>query len=419
MQFRYTARDGRGRSVQGVLEAPSRQEALRRLARQRLSPVAVREAGSAPALAADPGKSGVASAGAAPAAGEGRFTPRRRFQLPLLSALGELVQAGVSVGDAVRLLSQRLRDPGSRALAARMWTDISEGRSVAGAMRMQPRVFEDFVVHLVEAGEATGNLKEILPRLTEHLEARREIHSKIASAVAYPLFLILVSGGVILFFLYFLLPRIMTLFESLRGELPAATKALVAGSQFLLQWGPMIAGVVIAVVVLFLSWRATAAGRLATDGALLRVPFLGPFLAGGDVLQGCQTLAVLLANGVTTLDALRLAENSLTNRRLRVAFGEARARVAEGTSLSQALAGTGQFPGLVLDMLAIGEQTGNLVPSLRTISANLQRRQQRDTQAFLGTFSTAVLMATFGLVGFIAYAIVQAVFGLSSSFQFG
>jgi type II secretory pathway component PulF len=168
----------------------------------------------------------------------------------------------------------------------------------------------------------------------------------------------------------------------------------------------------------FWRWRHTAAGRARTDAWALRLPIVGSFVTTATVMNFSQTLAVLIENGITTAEALRMTERVIANRTHRQAFGDATARVLEGESLSLALARTGCFPNLVLDRLAVGENTGNVVPSLKEIGRTYQRELSRRLQAFTAIVSTGVLLFAFGFVGFLGYAIFSAVFSLSASFKF-
>jgi general secretion pathway protein F len=147
------------------------------------------------------------------------------------------------------------------------------------------------------------------------------------------------------------------------------------------------------------------------------VPIIGKFLRTADVLQMSQTMSVLLENGVTTVEALRMTENVIANDAIRASFGEARQKVVEGKSISHALQGTGQLPQLVLDMLAVGENTGNIVFSLKQVGELFQKEISRQLQAFIGVLSVGVLMIVFSFVGFIAFAIIAAVFQMSASFN--
>jgi general secretion pathway protein F len=156
---------------------------------------------------------------------------------------------------------------------------------------------------------------------------------------------------------------------------------------------------------------------LATDAWMLKLPLLGPFAVSRTVLAFSQTLFVLLENGITAAEALRMTEKQIDNRIHRAAFNAATARVLEGEALSLALQRTGVFPDLVLDRLSVGENTGNVVPSLKQISLAYQKRISNQLNYFTKVIASGVLMLVFFFVGFIAFAIVNAVFQVSASFN--
>jgi len=224
---------------------------------------------------------------------------------------------------------------------------------------------------------------------------------------------------VILFFLFFLLPRLQSLLTSLGGKMPTSTQLLIGVSTFAIHYGWFIA---IAAVILGISiwrWRATPAGRVASDAWLIQLPLVGPFVISQTVLAFSQTLSVLLENGITAAEALRMTERQIDNRVHREAFKIATARVLEGEALSSALTRTGCFPDLVLDRLAVGENTGSVVPSLQAIARTYQKLISNQLSIFTKVISSGVLMAVFLFVGFIAFAIVSAVFQVSASFKMG
>jgi type II secretory pathway component PulF len=282
-----------------------------------------------------------------------------------------------------------------------------------------PAVFDAATINLIQAGEATGSLNDTLERLIIHLNEQRELRRQLLTALAYPVFMMFVASCVILFFLFFLLPRLQTLLTSLGGELPLSTKLLVGLAQFALHYGPFVAVGLIFGGVAFWRWRQSEAGRAATDAWLLRLPLVGPFIVAQTVLSFSQTLAVLLANGITAADALRMTERQIANRVHRRAFDEATGRVLEGESLSLALTRTNCFPDLVLDRLAVGENTGNVVPSLRDVARSYQKIVTGQLNLFTKVIASGVLLLVFVLVGFIAFAIVAAVFKVSGSFKLG
>ena len=416
-RFAYSARDRAGQSVSAELDAPSRKDALRLLTARGLQVATVTELQAGPV-----GKGGKAIAKRAPKSAA-RITaqaPRRSERLPFLESLHDLTSSGLSAGEAVRLLSTRIKEPRLRTLCAGVWERISEGAPLSRALGNYPEVFDSATVNLIQAGEATGSLNDTLARLIAHLVEQRELRSQLMSALAYPVFMVFVSGGVILFFLTFLLPRLQTLLSSLGGKMPTSTKLLIGASNFALSiWGIMAVVAVVIGITSFLAWRQTPAGRAQTDAWLLKLPLIGPFIVAQTVLSFSQTLSVLLENGITASEALRMTEKQIGNEVHREAFKTATGRVLEGESLSVAMMRTGCFPDLVLDRLAIGENTGNVVPSLKQIAQAYQKIITGQLNVFTKMVAGVVLGGVFTFVGFIAFAIVSAVFQVSASFKLG
>lgn len=423
--FSYTAKDPAGTTVRGALEADSRKGALRQLSGRGLTPVRLQE-GAAPSSPTITRSGGNASANAAAAAEDEASEPvrgktisaqklGRRDRLPFLRALADLVGCGVPTGDAVRMLSRRLSAGRLKALAVAMWDGLSQGQSLSGAMRAHPAVFDETSCSLIEAGEATGNLADIIRRLVGDLEASAELRAKVINAMAYPIFIVLVAVCVVLMFLFFLLPRIQTLLTSLGGKLPFATRLLIGLSELLVTWGPVVAVGIAFGSVALVAWRRTPKGREVTDHRVLGLPGLGAFLRDSDLLRMVQTLALLLENGITTITALALTERTILNTTMRKAFSEARLKIAEGMHISHALRNTGYFPDLITDILVIGDNTGNIVPGLQEVARHYRKRQAQMLGMFVSVLSIGVLMCAFLFVALIAFGIILAVFQLSSN----
>lgn len=405
------------------LEAPTRKDALRLLSARGLHVASVTEVSSAAAkrqsTAASPAAKPAPAATPRLSRAAAAQAPRRAECLPFLEALYDLLTSGLSAGEAVRLLSVRIKEPRLRTLSAGLWEQISEGAPLSRAMANFPDVFEPSITNLVQAGEATGSLNDTVQRLNTHLTEQRELRRQLLFALAYPIFMVVVAGGVILFFLFFLLPRLQGLLTSLGGKMPTSTKILIGLSDFAIAYGLFVVIGLVLAVVSFWRWRATDVGRAATDAWMLKLPLLGPFAVSRTVLSFSQTLSVLLENGITAAEALRMTEKQIDNRVHRDAFNAATARVLEGEALSVALARTGVFPDLVLDRLAVGENTGNIVPSLKQIAAAYQKQISSQLNTFTKVIASGVLMMVFIFVGFIAFAIVSAVFQVSASFNMG
>ena len=405
-RFTYSARAaGEAASTDGTVDAFSRREALHLLKVRGLQVVRLDEEGGPVRPTAD----------TRPSAPPKAFTAKLR--LPFLEALVDLVNSGMSAGEDVRLLALRLSEPRLKSLCAALWARLGEGSTLSVAMGEHPAVFDRQTVNLVAAGEATGNLREVLARLIQHFREQRDLREKFLATLAYPAFICALGGGVVLFLLFFLVPRLQTLLGSLGGRLPFATRLLVGGSHFILFAGPFIAiGLGIA-IYMSLRWRQTPDGLRQSDAWLLRVPVVRDFVVQAAVLSFTHTLAVLIENGVTTAEALRLTERAVNNTKVQEILHEATDRVIEGSSLCASLQRTNLIPPLFLDRLAVGEQTGKLAPSLRQIAqsyqVDLSSRLQNATRLLSGT----VLFLTFSFVAFLAYAIVTALFQVSASFR--
>jgi len=431
-QFAYSGRDRSGAAAQGELAAPSRRDALRMLGSRGVQVSSVKEIGDSGAAKDKKLKESRPKVAAAGKNGEGDRpassfqlsfstkrddSPRAAERLPFLEALYDLTTSGLSAGEAIRLLSVRISDPRLKRLSGGLWEQLSEGAPLSRAMAAFPKVFDTSTVNLIQAGEATGSLNETLERLISHLTERKELQRQLLTAMAYPIFMVVVACGVVLFFQLVLLPQLQTLLNSLGGTMPASTKMLVGASDFIKHYGLFIAIAALLGAVSFWRWRHTEVGRMKSDAWLLQLPLMGPFIVDRTVLEFAQTLSVLLENGINASEALRMTERQITNKVHQESFRIATDRVLEGESLSAALTRTKTFPDLVLDRLAVGENTGNVVPSLRDIAKKYQKLISQRLNAFTGVIATGVLMAVFAMVAFIAFAIVSAVFQVSASFK--
>ena len=415
--FTYSAKDLNGESVRGSIDAVNRKVALQKLTAQKLRPLSVNETNEL--RVGKVGLSGFSSLFRSNSSKPKVKALNRSVALPFLTGIRELLNCGIQSADALRMMSTRLSDPQQKLLATNLWDELSQGRSLSEAFRKQPKVFHESVVSLVEAGEATGNLKNVLTRIVESMEEQKAIRGKLVAALSYPCFLILVAIGLVFLFLFSLLPRIEGLLASLGGNLPASTKILIATADGLLNYGWIAAIGIALVVALLVSWRKSPAGRFKFDALLLRIPGAGRIVRDTQILQFTQTLSLLLENGIIMVQALAMAERSLSNYSMRCTFSEARTKVVEGVALSTAFRSTGYFENMALDVFTVGENTGDVVPGLRQMSRQYSEMIDKFVKTLLGFISTGVLLGVFAMVGMIAFGIISAVFQLSSSLSAG
>ncbi len=415
--FTYSAKDLKGESVKGSIEAASRKSALQKLTARKLKPLSVSEIGSL----TQKSKSGSSLASLFQGLGgqKKEKAPSRSIALPFLSGIRELLNCGIQSADALRMMSTRLSDPAQKSLATKLWDELRQGRTLSETFRKEPKVFHESVVSLVEAGEATGNLNNVLTRIVESMEEQKAIRSKLVAALSYPCLLIAIAIGLVFLFLFSLLPRIEGLLDSLGGNLPASTKLLIGTADALLNYG-WIAAIGIALGIAgIVSWRKSPNGRFKFDSMILKLPGIGRIIRDTQVLQFTQTLSLLIENGIIMVQALAMSERSLSNMAMRESFGDARVKVTEGVALSTAFKSTGYFDDMALDVFTVGENTGDVVPGLRQMSRQYTELIDRFVRAMLGFVSTGVLLGVFALVGMIAFGIISAVFQLSSSLSAG
>ncbi len=415
--FTYSAKDLSGESVRGSIDAANRKVALQKLTAQKLRPLSVNETNEL--RVGKVGLFGFSSLFRSNSSKPKVKVLNRSVALPFLTGIREMLNCGIQSADALRMMSSRLSDPQQKLLATNLWDELSQGRSLSEAFRKQPKVFHESVVSLVEAGEATGNLKNVLTRIVESMEEQKAIRGKLVAALSYPCFLILVAIGLVFLFLFSLLPRIEGLLASLGGNLPTSTKILIATADGLLIYGWIAAIGIALVVALLVSWRKSPAGRFKFDALLLRIPGAGRIVRDTQILQFTQTLSLLLENGIIMVQALAMAERSLSNYSMRCTFSEARTKVVEGVALSTAFRSTGYFENMALDVFTVGENTGDVVPGLRQMSRQYSEMIDKFVKTLLGFISTGVLLGVFAMVGMIAFGIISAVFQLSSSLSAG
>ncbi len=415
--FAYKGVDAQGGKVSAEIDAADRRSALRKLRAIGIRPFEVvlkegRDADThviedddaAPPASSQSGKSVL-----------NRWRSQQSLALPFLRKLLQLHQSGMPVGDAVNLMAQRLGDPRLKELARTFYRDLSEGRTLATSMRQQSAVFDPTLSYLIEAGEATGNLVPILQNIIRNLEIRLELSRKVRSAMAYPILICTVAFGVIGIFLFFLLPRIQSMMDSLGGDLNIAARLMIGMSEFLVTQGPFVA---VALVIAFLAvvqWRKTPRGRIETDRWLLRLPLIAKLYYNSDICRLTNVLSTLLANGVNTTESMRLAESTLNNRILRARFEAGRGLVNDGASFSAALRKHGLLVDFDADILSIGENTGSLVTSFEEIYRTHADELESGLKLLTTLVAGAALGFAFVLVFVLTLGIVLSILNMSQS----
>ena len=398
--FKYEAVDAAtGGDRKGVIEADTPRQARAWL----------RENGMV-ALALEP----LAEAAAAPQA--------RRFGRRGLSAvqLGQvtrqfavLLEAGLTIEHALNALIEQAESEGERDVLAAVRSDILAGHALARALEKHPDSFPEIYRTMVSAGEQSGRLNEVLLRLADYLEARRALRQKIGLALIYPAIISVVALLVVLALLAFVVPQVVAVFRDTHQMLPLLTRALLASSDALRVYGVYLLGLA---ALAFLGFRRALRYpdfRFRLHHALLRLPLLGRLLRAVNTARLASTLAILVGSGVPLLTALRAGAGVVGSLPMRRALEEAAQRVAEGGSLSRALAREKIFPPLFVHLVASGEASGRLQQMFERAAAQQTQELEGRAAVLTGVLEPALILAMGGMVLLIVLAILLPVFEMN------
>ncbi|MEO0795339.1 MAG: type II secretion system F family protein [Verrucomicrobiota bacterium] len=427
--FQYKGIGDGGKTVNGTIDAVDRKQALRKIRASRVRPLEVkagREARFGTGKKKKPNTKAAQSAqvdiGVADTSEKKsgalfsrKKKPSRKMALPFFRKLYQLHKSGMPVGDAMQIMSSRMGDPALKQLSNDVFRDLSEGRTLANSMRGMPEYFEPTMAHLIEAGEATGNVEPILGNIIDHLERRAALQKEVQAAMAYPIMICLVALGVVGLFLFYLLPRIQGMLDQMGGELNLSAKIMIGLADFALLQGPFILAGIGVIAFAIAQWRKSDSGRLATDSWALRIPIFSSLYYNSDICRMANILNVLLSNGVNTTESLRLAENTLQNRVLLEKYLGARTMINDGAPFSAAFKRYTLLPDIDQDILSIGENTGSLAPSFHEIynmhASELSGKLKMLTRLIAGV----ALGFAFTLVFILTLAIVMSILNMSQS----
>ncbi len=421
--FSYSALDAGGRPDHGRIEALSGADAYRKLRERGLQPSKVVEEGGVTVktnggwlggLVSGFSGSGNSSATSIPSsasfssAGElpRLTTPQLLF---FTEELAELLDAGLQLEGALKVIEQRQERTPVKTVAAYLRQQVREGVSFSKSLRNCGKTFDPLYCNLVAAGESGGVLPQILKRQCAHLEMVGELGKKVTSALVYPA--IVFSSAILLMFIFltFLVPQLSVLLGKSGQKLPAVTQALITVSLFCGHWWWAILAFIGAVVLGVRFAIASPSGRMWWGEKQLSIPVVGPVLKARFYAEVMQNLSTLVSNGVTMLSAMDLMRAATGNVFLKGLLEEVAERVREGSSIASAMRRTGFFPPVLLDILAVGEQTGDLAGSL----ARAAKRYDRELTSRIGHLTTliqpAVILIVALFVGLVAYSMISGI----------
>ena len=426
-QFSYKARSRSGEVMQGVLESADRAGASSKLQRDGLYPVSIqpakgkaaktkqeKSARAAKVTAIKPIKEG----------GSGRFRFRRKGRKPKLQdsatwmlQLANLLRSGMPLSVALNSMISISGKGISEEVAIELRQNVTEGKTLSEAMRRHPVIFNEMSINMVRAGEESGALEQVLRRLAKHFERFAEVQSKFISAMIYPAIVCLVGFVIILFFMTYMLPKFSEIFESFNATLPKSTLFLMGVGKLAINpvfWIVLLV-VVLAAVVLIVRYKATPNGRRKIDDMKLRLPVLGKVMRLNLFGQFARTLSTLLTNGVPVLTALRITGDVVPNVIIKDAIVMAREAVTDGKSLAEPLARSGLFPRLMVDLVRIGEETGDVPGALENLAITYENDLELELRVMTNLIEPAMIIVMAVGVGGLLFSILQALFTITNN----
>ncbi len=400
-QYKYTARTVAGKTVEGLIDAPIQRAAADKLRSQRFTVVSLNEvkAGGDNFLSRiNPFKRGVTSK-----------------DLVIFSRqLATLVSAGVPIVQGLNILSEQIQSPVFRQVISAIRTDIESGIAIADAMKKQPKAFSELYVSMIRAGETGGVLDAILERLSAYLEAAEELRGKVRGAMVYPLVISGVAGTVTLFLLIAVIPTFKSVFASFGSELPLATRILLSFSDFLRHNFLFLIMIPAGIFIGLKRWYKTEKGCTVTDGLLIRLPVLGDLLKKVAVSKFTRTLGTLIKSGVPILQALDTVAKTSGNKVVEGAIMNARESIREGEKIADPLKASGIFPPMVIQMISVGEETGNLEIMLSKIADFYDQEVDTSVKAMTSLIEPVIICVMGVVIGSIVICMFLPIFQLSS-----
>lgn len=326
-----------------------------------------------------------------------------------------IIGAGVSIIGALDMMAEQTENKQLKNGIKEVYNDVSKGESMAGAMRKRGKIFPSMLCNMVEAGEASGSLEISFERMALQFEKDAKLKAAVKKAMIYPIVLIFVMLGVLVIMLTWVVPTFMGMFAELEADLPASTKAVVAMSDFVKEKWWVLLLTAAGIIGLYKLYASTENGKLVIGSIKLKVPVFGMIQRKSSCARLGRTLGTLLGAGVSMIDALDITAKSMENVHYRKALENAKDQVSRGVPLSRPLKTCGLFPPMVIHMVSIGEETGNIETMLENIANYYEEDVQLATEQMMALMEPAIIIVMAVMVGFLMISIMQPMMVLYDS----
>ena len=412
--FSYRALQTDGKIAEGVVESGNRPDALRQLETLGLRPLNISE------VAGKAGKNGAAAGTSLPAmpfkVGGKKVSGKELENFTRL--LSSLLAAGVPLSRGLVILQREAASPAAKAKWKEIHGLVVDGLSLADAMARSPETFPRVYVAMVEAGETGGFLDVVLAQIAEFQAREKELKSKVLTAMLYPLILLVLAILVLIVLLTFFIPKFQGIFNNMHSTLPLITQIIIGASHIMRSYGLLVAAALVGSGLLLRTWFLSAKGRRSWEGLILKTPLVGPLVAQFAMARFCRMLGTLIGAGVQLVQSLNVARRSIGNQILVDAVGQSIERVQQGGRLGQSLAECKiLFPGSVLEMISVAEESGKLDSELVRIATGTENDLDRNMKTAVAFAEPLLLFFIAGFIGTIFIGMLLPVLSMSSDIK--
>jgi len=401
--FAYKGRDSRGQLVEGVLEGADSGAVAGQLFGSGVTPLDIQ-----PAAAPRGSTPGLLQRASKPKVGDSDVLLFCRHMYTLL-------KAGVPIMGALKGLQESAENKALSDVIQDMRENLDSGHELSACLARHPRVFDPFYVSMVRVGELTGTLEEIFLRLFHHLEFEKFMREQVKSAVRYPSFVVGAMVIAIVIINIFVIPTFAKVYQGFKTELPFMTKALIGFSNFMISYWPVMLVALVAAVFLFRAWTGTVGGRLKWDDLKMRIPIAGPIILKATLARFARSFALAIRSGVPAVQALTIVANTVDNTHVARKIESMREGVERGESVLKTALATGIFTPIVLQMVAVGEETGALDDLMSEIADMYQREVEYDLKSLASQIEPVLVVSLGVMVLILALGVFLPIWDLGNA----
>ena len=329
--------------------------------------------------------------------------------------LATLLGAGVTLVEALSALVDQVEKERFKRILSEVKQRVNEGSSLGDALAHHQKVFGSLYVNMIRAGEHSGALDAVLARLADFTEGQAKLRQKIVGTMIYPAIMVVIGGGILVLLMTVVVPKVVKIFDSVKGTLPWTTKLLIWSSDTLQGYWFIIFPALIVGAVMFVRWTRSEKGKPTWDRYLLKAPVIGSLVRLLAISRFSRTLATLLKSGVPLLTAMDIVKNVVTNTVLADVVEKARDSIREGESVANPLKRSGEFPPLVYHMVAIGERSGQLEEMLLSVADSYESQVNVKIGALTALLEPLIIVAMGGVIGFVAFSILMPILQINSA----